>query len=134
MRDALHCPTLTSPPRPRGNAWCVSAAGVVQTAYANGASTRALRAASVATELALTGVKHLHAAAQAYDVGVYFEANGHGSVIFGPRLVRLLTHLEAAAASGELRGRDALAVREMRAFEQARLSTPACVLPPPDSK
>lgn len=27
-----------------------------------------------------TGVKHLHHAAQEYDVGVYFEANGHGTV------------------------------------------------------
>uniref|UniRef100_A0A672Q569 Phosphoacetylglucosamine mutase n=1 Tax=Sinocyclocheilus grahami TaxID=75366 RepID=A0A672Q569_SINGR len=29
-----------------------------------------------------TGVKHLHHAAQEYDIGVYFEANGHGTVLF----------------------------------------------------
>jgi phosphoacetylglucosamine mutase len=29
-----------------------------------------------------TGVKHLHHAAERYDVGVYFEANGHGTVLF----------------------------------------------------
>lgn len=29
-----------------------------------------------------TGVKHLHHAAQRYSVGVYFEANGHGTVLF----------------------------------------------------
>lgn len=29
-----------------------------------------------------TGVKHLHHAAQRYDIGVYFEANGHGTVLF----------------------------------------------------
>lgn len=29
-----------------------------------------------------TGVKHLHHAAEHYDVGVYFEANGHGTVLF----------------------------------------------------
>jgi phosphoacetylglucosamine mutase len=29
-----------------------------------------------------TGVKHLHHAAEHFDVGVYFEANGHGTVLF----------------------------------------------------
>lgn len=29
-----------------------------------------------------TGVKHLHHKAQDYDIGVYFEANGHGTVVF----------------------------------------------------
>ncbi|KAL8873351.1 MAG: hypothetical protein Q9174_001171 [Haloplaca sp. 1 TL-2023] len=57
--------------------------GVVQTAYANGAAT-----AYVAQDLRLpvvctaTGVKHLHHAATKFDVGVYFEANGHGTVVF----------------------------------------------------
>jgi phosphoacetylglucosamine mutase len=32
-----------------------------------------------------TGVKHLHHAAEHYDVGVYFEANGHGTVVFSPK-------------------------------------------------
>ena len=31
-----------------------------------------------------TGVKHLHHAAEHYSVGVYFEANGHGTVLFSP--------------------------------------------------
>ncbi|KAG9233105.1 N-acetylglucosamine-phosphate mutase-like protein [Amylocarpus encephaloides] len=57
--------------------------GVVQTAYANGASTkyiqRALRLPVVCTP---TGVKHLHHAATQFDVGIYFEANGHGTVVF----------------------------------------------------
>ena len=29
-----------------------------------------------------TGVKHLHVAAKQFDVGIYFEANGHGTVLF----------------------------------------------------
>lgn len=29
-----------------------------------------------------TGVKHLHHKAIEYDIGVYFEANGHGTVVF----------------------------------------------------
>lgn len=29
-----------------------------------------------------TGVKHLQAKALDFDIGVYFEANGHGTVLF----------------------------------------------------
>ena len=32
-----------------------------------------------------TGVKHLHHKALDFDIGVYFEANGHGTVIFSSR-------------------------------------------------
>ena len=57
--------------------------GVVQTAYANGASTlyvtQDLKLPVICTA---TGVKHLHHAATKFDAGVYFEANGHGTVIF----------------------------------------------------
>ena len=28
-----------------------------------------------------TGVKHLHHKAKEFDIGVYFEANGHGTVL-----------------------------------------------------
>lgn len=35
-----------------------------------------------------TGVKHLHHAAEHYSVGVYFEANGHGTVLFSPSAVK----------------------------------------------
>lgn len=30
-----------------------------------------------------TGVKYLHSRALQYDVGIYFEANGHGTTVFG---------------------------------------------------
>uniref|UniRef100_A0A8C2B3W1 Phosphoacetylglucosamine mutase n=1 Tax=Cyprinus carpio TaxID=7962 RepID=A0A8C2B3W1_CYPCA len=54
---------------------------VVQTAYANGSSTRYLEDVMKVTVCCTkTGVKHLHHAAQEYDIGVYFEANGHGTV------------------------------------------------------
>ncbi|KAL2020701.1 hypothetical protein VTK56DRAFT_8001 [Thermocarpiscus australiensis] len=59
--------------------------GVVQTAYANGASTnyitQHLKLPVICTP---TGVKHLHHVAQGFDIGVYFEANGHGTVLFSP--------------------------------------------------
>ncbi|XP_053457232.1 phosphoacetylglucosamine mutase isoform X2 [Nycticebus coucang] len=57
--------------------------GVVQTAYANGSSTRYLEEVmKVPVHCVKTGVKHLHHKAQEFDIGVYFEANGHGTVLF----------------------------------------------------
>ena len=57
--------------------------GVVQTAYANGSSTAYLKdALNVPVACVKTGVKHLHKKAHDFDIGVYFEANGHGTVLF----------------------------------------------------
>ena len=65
--------------------------GVVQTAYANGASTnyitKALKLPVVCTP---TGVKWLHHAATKFDIGVYFEANGHGTVVFSQQALKVL--------------------------------------------
>lgn len=64
--------------------------GVVQTAYANGASTKYLgdilgtldaRYFRYSINCVPTGVKHLHRKAEEFDIAVYFEANGHGTVI-----------------------------------------------------
>jgi phosphoacetylglucosamine mutase len=69
--------------------------GVVQTAYANGASTayieKHLQLPVVCTP---TGVKHLHHAACQFDIGVYFEANGHGTVVFSQEATRLFREKE----------------------------------------
>jgi phosphoacetylglucosamine mutase len=69
--------------------------GVVQTAYANGASTsyieKHLQLPVVCTP---TGVKHLHHAACQFDVGVYFEANGHGTVVFSQEALRVFREKE----------------------------------------
>jgi len=61
--------------------------GVVQTAYANGASTQYMTdKLGLRVEWACTGVKYLHACAEkAFDIGIYFEANGHGTVLFNER-------------------------------------------------
>jgi len=58
--------------------------GIVQTAYANGASTDYVKnTLKIPVEIAKTGVKHLHhAAVEHFDIGIYFEANGHGTVVF----------------------------------------------------
>jgi len=55
--------------------------GVVQTAYSNGNSTKYLNEElQVEISCVKTGVKHLHKAATVFDIGIYFEANGHGTV------------------------------------------------------
>ena len=70
--------------------------GIVQTAYANGSSSAFLRSFGVPVVLAKTGVKYLHHKAQSLDVGVYFEANGHGTVLFSDHFRNVLA---AAVAS-----------------------------------
>lgn len=69
--------------------------GVVQTAYANGASTsyitQDLKLPVVCTP---TGVKHLHHAATKFDIGIYFEANGHGTVVFSDLALKRLGKYE----------------------------------------
>eukprot|EP00917_Polyrhabdina_sp_WS-2016_P028474 GHVP01060780.1.p1 GENE.GHVP01060780.1~~GHVP01060780.1.p1 ORF type:complete len:521 (-),score=84.63 GHVP01060780.1:3-1565(-) len=55
---------------------------VIQTAYSNGASTAYLESKGIETVFAKTGVVNLHAKAVERDIGVYFEANGHGTVLF----------------------------------------------------
>ena len=57
--------------------------GIVQTAYANGSSTSYAKSTlGVPVACAKTGVKHVHHKAGEFDIGVYFEANGHGTVLF----------------------------------------------------
>ncbi|KPA74279.1 putative phosphoacetylglucosamine mutase-like protein [Leptomonas pyrrhocoris] len=63
--------------------------GVVQTAYANGASTDFLKSKlRMPVYIAATGVKNLHPVAHARDIGVYFEANGHGTMLLSDKLVK----------------------------------------------
>ncbi|XP_065088319.1 phosphoacetylglucosamine mutase [Ochlerotatus camptorhynchus] len=71
--------------------------GLVQTAYANGASTDYIvNQLKVPVACVPTGVKHLHHKALDYDIGVYFEANGHGTVIYSTN-----AKLKIRAASGD---------------------------------
>ncbi|KAL1986224.1 hypothetical protein VTN96DRAFT_6739 [Rasamsonia emersonii] len=69
--------------------------GVIQTAYANGSSTdyieKVLKLPAICTK---TGVKHLHHAALRFDVGVYFEANGHGTVTFSENALKIIKSAE----------------------------------------
>ncbi|XP_063834561.1 phosphoacetylglucosamine mutase [Ostrinia nubilalis] len=68
--------------------------GLVQTAYANGASTKYItEELKVPVTCVKTGVKHLHHAALSYDVGVYFEANGHGTVVYSAQAKRTIAKI-----------------------------------------
>lgn len=64
--------------------------GVVQTAYANGASTDYLKQLGLEVVLTPTGVKFLHEKAAEYDIGIYFEANGHGTILFSEHFISCL--------------------------------------------
>ncbi|KAL4034561.1 hypothetical protein IC575_003213 [Cucumis melo] len=67
--------------------------GVVQTAYANGASTQYLKALGLEVVFTPTGVKYLHEKAAEYDIGIYFEANGHGTILFSDYCISVLQPL-----------------------------------------
>lgn len=61
--------------------------GVVQTAYANGSSTAFLEDHGIPVKCSSTGVKNLHPlAVESWDIGVYFEANGHGTCVYSDRV------------------------------------------------
>ncbi|VDM95583.1 unnamed protein product [Thelazia callipaeda] len=64
---------------------------VIQTAYANGNSTKYLRDnLGLNVSCVATGIKNLQREAMKYDIAVYFEANGHGSVHFSPRFFDII--------------------------------------------
>ncbi|XP_065313176.1 phosphoacetylglucosamine mutase-like isoform X2 [Gordionus sp. m RMFG-2023] len=68
--------------------------GVVQTAYANGSSTLYIRDnLNMKVYFTPTGVKHLHHKAAQLDVGIYFEANGHGTVLYSKKFVQKIAEL-----------------------------------------
>lgn len=68
--------------------------GIVQTAYANGASSAFLNSLDLKTVVAKTGVKNCHHKATQFDIGMYFEANGHGTVLFKDAALERLQKLE----------------------------------------
>lgn len=76
--------------------------GLVQTAYANGASTDYIeKVLKVPVACVPTGVKHLHHKALCYDVGIYFEANGHGTVVFSDFAKKTLRDISTAPNTSE---------------------------------
>jgi phosphoacetylglucosamine mutase len=78
--------------------------GIVQTAYANGASTNYIEnVLKVPVACVPTGVKHLHHRAKDFDIGVYFEANGHGTILFSENAKNAFREIkESSTTSPEL--------------------------------
>ncbi|CCW65399.1 unnamed protein product [Phytomonas sp. EM1] len=65
--------------------------GIVQTGYSNGAATRFIEEElKMKTFVTATGVKNLHPVAHELDIGIYFETNGHGTVLFRDGLEKKL--------------------------------------------
>ncbi|XP_027711525.1 phosphoacetylglucosamine mutase isoform X1 [Vombatus ursinus] len=78
--------------------------GVVQTAYANGSSTQYLEEImKVPVYCTKTGVKHLHHKAQEFDIGVYFESNGHGTVLFSKAAEKKIRQLAEEETDEKIR-------------------------------
>ncbi len=63
----------------------------------------------------LTGVKHLHHKAVEYDIGVYFEANGHGTVVFSDQAMNTFTK---AAEDGRLSEEEKEAGKQLLALSR----------------
>lgn len=73
--------------------------GVVQTAYANGSSTEYLRDnLKLKVDTVDTGVKNLHKKALEYDIAIYFEANGHGTIWISDKARELINESSCASA------------------------------------
>ena len=54
---------------------------VVHTSYSNKSFVDYIKTLNIKTICVATGVKNLHHVAKQYDIGIYFEANGHGTVL-----------------------------------------------------
>lgn len=87
--------------------------GVAQTAYSNGAATDFLRTLpGVEIVDSCTGVKHLECAVHGFDVGIYWEPNGHGTVLYTDAFrTRIANSVKSSngVQDGSERANDALA-------------------------
>lgn len=76
--------------------------GLVYTAYNNSAYTDYVRdTLKLETEIAKTGVKYLHEKAKHFDIGLYFESNGHGTIIYKHKTIEFLESLASSAKTEE---------------------------------
>ena len=46
-------------------------------------------------DIAKTGIRHLHHKSKAYDIGIYFESNGHGNIAFKDDIITKITKLNS---------------------------------------
>jgi len=90
----------------------------VQTAYANGASSNYIKSLGVEIPMAKTGVKFVHHKAIEYDIGIYFEANGHGTVVFKDHVIEKVRKVAAGATdTAEAKAKVVGAKRVLAAYQ-----------------
>eukprot|EP01041_Mallomonas_annulata_P004587 gene4587-9116_t len=94
--------------------------GVVQTAYANGASSHHIRSQGITVAIAKTGVKFLHPKAEEFDIGVYFEANGHGTVLFSEKIIHYLETIDWTKKKIDSNTDSVVNAREVLAIERLK--------------
>lgn len=87
--------------------------GVVETSYANGSASEFLRKNNIPLSFAKTGVKFVHHEAQKYDIGIYFEANGHGTAIFNNKTLELLRTFDCKDDTQKRAVRDLLSAYQL---------------------
>ena len=69
--------------------------------------------------IAKTGVKYVHAAAHKhFDIGIYFEANGHGTVLFGSKFYEMLASAEQQLLFSSKDNRSTIAWQRLRVLPQ----------------
>jgi phosphoacetylglucosamine mutase len=70
--------------------------GFIHTGYTNGACVKYIKTSYpyIHTICTATGIKHLHEEAEKYDIGIYFEQNGHGNVVFRPEIEETYNELK----------------------------------------
>ena len=71
-------------------------------------------------------MEHVHSAAHDhFDVGTYLEANGHGTVLFGPKFYSLLAEAEQVLVATSRKSRATIAWQRLRVlprlFNQAAI-------------
>lgn len=69
--------------------------GVILSMYSNRGAFECLRDNGFIVEFAQTGVKNFVRQAKKYDIGIYFEPNGHGSVIFSKSFLSSINELDS---------------------------------------
>lgn len=64
---------------------CTDNIAVIHTGYSNQSFIDYIKTLGIQTKCTATGVKNLHKEALKYDVSIYFESNGHGTVLFNKK-------------------------------------------------
>jgi phosphoacetylglucosamine mutase len=62
--------------------------GVVMTPYSNFGLVNLLKSRNIPFYVTPTGVKYTHRKANEFEIGVYFESNGHGTLLFQETLLK----------------------------------------------